>query len=38
MNEGHIVSNRGLDVTAREYDAYFAEEHVAYSNARAEVR
>jgi sulfhydrogenase subunit alpha len=33
FNEGRIVSNRGLDITAREYDAHFAEEHVAYSNA-----
>jgi coenzyme F420-reducing hydrogenase alpha subunit len=33
MNEGRIVSNRGLDITPREYDAHFEEEHVAYSNA-----
>jgi coenzyme F420-reducing hydrogenase alpha subunit len=33
MNEGRIVSNRGLDITAREYDAHFEEEHVPYSNA-----
>jgi coenzyme F420-reducing hydrogenase alpha subunit len=33
MNEGRIVSNRGLEITAREYDAHFEEEHVAYSNA-----
>ena len=33
MNEGRIVSNRGLDITAREYDAHFEEEHVSYSNA-----
>jgi coenzyme F420-reducing hydrogenase alpha subunit len=33
MNEGHIVSNRGLNITPREYDAHFEEEHVAYSNA-----
>jgi sulfhydrogenase subunit alpha len=33
MNQGHIVSNRGLDITAREYDAHFEEEHVSYSNA-----
>jgi coenzyme F420-reducing hydrogenase alpha subunit len=33
MNEGHIVSNRGLDIVAREYDAHFEEEHVPYSNA-----
>jgi coenzyme F420-reducing hydrogenase alpha subunit len=33
MNEGRIVSNRGLDISAREYDAHFTEEHVARSNA-----
>jgi sulfhydrogenase subunit alpha len=33
MNEGRIVSNRGLDIMAREYDAHFEEEHVPYSNA-----
>jgi len=33
MNEGHIVSSRGLDITARDYDAHFEEQHVAYSNA-----
>jgi coenzyme F420-reducing hydrogenase alpha subunit len=33
MNEGRIVSNRGLDIAARDYDAHFEEEHVAYSNA-----
>jgi coenzyme F420-reducing hydrogenase alpha subunit len=33
MNEGRIVSNRGLDISAREYDEHFEEEHVSYSNA-----
>ena len=33
MNEGHIVSNRGLDITSQSYDANFEEEHVPYSNA-----
>ena len=33
LNEGHLVSNKGLDITAREYDNHFAEEHVAHSNA-----
>ncbi|MCB1502019.1 MAG: Ni/Fe hydrogenase subunit alpha [Bauldia sp.] len=33
MNEGRIVSNRGLDIDAREYDAHFEEIHVAHSNA-----
>ena len=33
MNEGRIVSNRGLDIPAGEYDAHFEEEHVPHSNA-----
>jgi coenzyme F420-reducing hydrogenase alpha subunit len=33
MNEGSIVSSRGLDISAREYDDHFEEEHVPYSNA-----
>jgi coenzyme F420-reducing hydrogenase alpha subunit len=33
FNEGRIVSNRGLDLDARQYDDHFAEEHVAHSNA-----
>ncbi|MBI2933469.1 MAG: Ni/Fe hydrogenase subunit alpha [Planctomycetes bacterium] len=33
MNEGRLVSSRGLDIHAREYDAHFEEEHVAHSNA-----
>jgi len=33
FNEGKIVSNRGLDITASEYDAHFTEEHVEHSNA-----
>lgn len=33
MNEGRIVSSRGLNITAREYDAHFQEEQVPYSNA-----
>ncbi|MBM4246757.1 MAG: Ni/Fe hydrogenase subunit alpha [Deltaproteobacteria bacterium] len=33
FNEGRIVSSRGLDVSAREYDAHFVEEHVAHSTA-----
>jgi len=31
--EGRLVSNRGLDITAEEYDSHFAEEHVRHSNA-----
>lgn len=33
FNEGRIVSNRGLDIPAAEYDDHFQEEHVAHSNA-----
>jgi coenzyme F420-reducing hydrogenase alpha subunit len=33
LNEGRIVSNRGLEITAREYDAHFEEQHISYSNA-----
>ncbi len=33
LNEGRIVSNRGLDIAASEYDAHFAETHVAHSHA-----
>ncbi|MGO8831856.1 MAG: Ni/Fe hydrogenase subunit alpha, partial [Roseiarcus sp.] len=33
LNEGRIVSNRGLDIGASEYDAHFEESHVARSNA-----
>lgn len=33
MNEGRLVSNRGLDIPIQEYDKYFIEEHVQHSNA-----
>jgi coenzyme F420-reducing hydrogenase alpha subunit len=33
FNEGELVSNKGLGATVREYDNYFIEEHVPYSNA-----
>src|SRR5262249_1083010 len=33
FNEGRIVSNRGLDIAAKEFDEHVIEEHVAYSNA-----
>ena len=33
FNEGRIVSNRGLDIPASEYDAHFAESHVERSTA-----
>jgi coenzyme F420-reducing hydrogenase alpha subunit len=33
LNEGRIVSNRGLDIAVREYDAQFEEIHVPHSTA-----
>ena len=33
ITEGRLVSNKGLDIAIREYDAHFEEEHVPYSNA-----
>jgi coenzyme F420-reducing hydrogenase alpha subunit len=33
FNEGRIVSTSGLDISAREYDGSFVEEHVKHSNA-----
>jgi coenzyme F420-reducing hydrogenase alpha subunit len=33
FNEGHIVSNRGLDIDAAQYDDHFEEIHVARSTA-----
>ncbi len=33
FNEGRIVSNRGLDIDASEYEENFREQHVEYSNA-----
>ncbi len=33
FNEGHIVSNKGLDIAAAEYDAHFEEIHVPYTHA-----
>jgi sulfhydrogenase subunit alpha len=33
MNEGRIVSNRGVDIGVHEYENHFAEEHVRHSNA-----
>ena len=33
FNEGNIVTNRGLDIPAAEYDAHFEEIHVARSTA-----
>ena len=33
FNEGRVVSNKGLDIGARDYDAHFEERHVAHSTA-----
>jgi coenzyme F420-reducing hydrogenase alpha subunit len=33
FNEGRLVSSKGLDIAVRDYEAHFAEEHVAHSNA-----
>lgn len=33
MNEGRIVSNRGLDISSEEFEIHFIEEQVPYSNA-----
>jgi coenzyme F420-reducing hydrogenase alpha subunit len=33
MNEGRIVSNRGLDIPISEYEDHFEEEHIPYTNA-----
>jgi len=33
FNEGRLVSDKGLDITAQGYDDHFVEEHVPYSNA-----
>ncbi len=33
LNEGRLVSNRGLDIPVDTYEEHFVEEHVSYSNA-----
>lgn len=33
LNEGRLVSNKGLSINVKEYEFYFQEEHVSYSNA-----
>ncbi len=33
LNEGRLVSNKGLDIPIHEYENYFVEEHVPHSNA-----
>ena len=38
LNEGRLVSNRGLDIDAAAYEDHFAEQHVKHSNALHSVR
>lgn len=38
LNEGRIVSNKGLDIPVKDYDAHFLEEHVEHSNALHSIR
>jgi coenzyme F420-reducing hydrogenase alpha subunit len=38
INEGRLVSNKGLDIAISEYSEHFHEEHVPYSNALHSVR
>jgi coenzyme F420-reducing hydrogenase alpha subunit len=33
FNEGRLISNRGLDIDAAEYEDHFVEQHVEHSNA-----
>jgi sulfhydrogenase subunit alpha len=33
LNEGRVVSNRGIDIPLREYENHFLEEHVRHSHA-----
>jgi sulfhydrogenase subunit alpha len=33
LNQGHVVSNHGLDIEASAYEDHFAESHVKHSNA-----
>jgi sulfhydrogenase subunit alpha len=33
FNEGRLVSNKGLDIDIRDYEAHFAEQHVSHSTA-----
>ena len=33
MNEGRLISNKGLDIAINDYENHFVEEHVAHSNA-----
>ncbi|MDQ7066387.1 MAG: Ni/Fe hydrogenase subunit alpha, partial [candidate division KSB1 bacterium] len=33
LNEGRLISNKGLDICIQEYDRHFVEEHLPHSNA-----
>jgi coenzyme F420-reducing hydrogenase alpha subunit len=33
LNEGRLISNKGLDIAIRDYEQHFAEEHVAHTHA-----
>lgn len=33
LNEGRVISNRGLDISVSEYEDHFLEQHVRHSNA-----
>lgn len=33
LNEGRLVSNKGLDIDISQYDEHFKEQHIKYSNA-----
>ena len=33
FNEGRLVSNRGLDIPVSDYESWFEEEHIEYTNA-----
>jgi len=35
LNEGRVVSSKGVDIPVREYESYFIEEHVRHSHALA---
>jgi sulfhydrogenase subunit alpha len=38
LNEGRLVSNKGLDISVREYGQHFIEDHVQHSSALHSVR
>jgi sulfhydrogenase subunit alpha len=35
INEGRVVSSKGIDIAVKEYESYFIEEHVRHSHALA---